>query len=196
MGSSLETRALSYKLVSVGFLYPEKLWKERMSALIEEFNQADSSIEPKEIKDISVFLSKDDSLEELQREHFRLFGPDPLCPLEITHWTKNGVFMQSRQMADIAGFYRAFGLDIDEGVRVDNFSVAFEFLSYLSIKTLHASEEGNDNHIKITESAMDKFRNEFVLPALKRFIKSVKTNSKARFYEAIGGLALKTNGGG
>src|SRR3989338_7762720 len=217
----LETRALIYKLVSVGFLYPDDVWQKRMLGLIEEFDKIG---EPSLISDfesniakIRRFLitphpthpsdgypalpqgeregvresSRGDNLTELQEEHFRLFGPDPVCYLDIAHWAQGDVFMQSRKMAEMAGFYRAFGLDMNEGLKIDNLSVAFEFLSYLCLKILHAENMGADNHIETTEKAMNSFRDEFVLPGLDRFVKSVRDNSKTGFYKVIGGLAKK-----
>ena len=196
----LEIRALIYKLVSVGFLYPDDAWQKRMLGLIEELDKIGDSSEATEffktIKDDfakihGFFLSSSNVLEELQEEHFRLFGPDPVCHLDIAHWAQGDVFMQSRKMAEMAGFYRAFGLDMNEGLRVDNLSVAFEFLSYLCLKILHAENVGADNHLETTEKAMNSFRDEFVLPGLDRFVQSIKTNSRTGFYEVIGILAKK-----
>ena len=194
----LEIRALIYKLVSVGFLYPDDVWQKRMLGLIEELDKIG---EPSLISDFESNIAKirrflspasgHSNLTELQEEHFRLFGPDPVCYLDIAHWAQGDVFMQSRKMAEMAGFYRAFGLDMNEGLRVDNLSVAFEFLSYLCLKILHAENMGADNHIETTEKAMNSFRDEFVLPGLDRFVKSVRDNSKTGFYEVIGGLAKK-----
>ncbi len=207
----LEIRSLVYKLVSVGFLYPDDVWQKRILGLIEEL---DNLIEYskateffKTVKDdiakIRSFLMYRNfnnfvvadlgrlNLTELQEEHFRLFGPDPVCHLDIAHWAQGDVFMQSRKMAEMAGFYRAFGLDMNEGLRVDNLSVAFEFLSYLCLKILHAENMDADNHIETTEKAMNSFRDGFVLPGLDKFVQSVRDNSKTGFYEVIGGLAKK-----
>ncbi|MBI3008538.1 MAG: molecular chaperone TorD family protein [Candidatus Omnitrophica bacterium] len=191
--------------------YPDDVWQKRILGLIEEL---DNLIEYskateffKTVKDdiakIRSFLMYRNfnnfvvadlgrlNLTELQEEHFRLFGPDPVCHLDIAHWAQGDVFMQSRKMAEMAGFYRAFGLDMNEGLKVDNLSVAFEFLSYLCLKILHAENMGADNHIETTEKAMNSFRDEFVLPGLDKFVQSVRDNSKTGFYEVIGGLAKK-----
>ncbi|GEM_PF-4102609 len=198
--ASLEIRALIYKLVSVGFLYPDEEWQKRMSGLIREFYQMENHSHTLDfennitgINKILLSFSVDKKvLEELQAEHFRLFGPDPLCPLEISHWTKgSNIFMQPRQMAEMAGFYKAFGLDMSENLEVDNLSVAFEFLSYLCLKLLNALNKCDDDNAEITEKAIDSFRIEFVLPGLKNFVESIKTNSKTGFYKELGELAQK-----
>lgn len=135
----------------------------------------------------SGFLYPDD--EKLKEEHFRLFGPNPLCPLDIVCYLSDNEFMQARIMADIAGFYRAFGLHIQEGLRVDNLSICFEFLAYLCLKKIYATEKGLDEKLKITDDAYNSFLNEFVLPALPKFLSALRKNTTSRFYQGLADLA-------
>jgi nitrate reductase assembly molybdenum cofactor insertion protein NarJ len=181
-----------------------------MLRLIQEFCQMKRSfgapdsfnVLERDVRKIHELLSEDGlgfqtaehvslSLEELQVEYIRLFGSDPLCSPDITHWTSGQAFMQSRRMADMAGFYRAFGLDIESGLKVDNLSVVFEFLSFLCLKILHALEKDKGEKVEITENALNSFRTEFVLPALGDFVKSIKDHSGTGFYEVVGELAEK-----
>lgn len=141
-------------------------------------------------KEISKgFLYPED--EELKSEHFRLFGPDPLCPLDITNYLSDDIFMQTRLMADISGFYRAFGLETKENLKVDHISICFEFLSYLCLKQLYAIEKGYDEKLKITEDAFHSFLSEFVKPALPKFLALLRERSNNKFYNRLAGLTEK-----
>lgn len=142
-------------------------------------------------KEISKgFLYPED--EVLQSEHFRLFGPDPLCPLDITYYLSDDIFMQAKLMADMAGFYRAFGLEMQENLRPDNLSICFEFLSYLCLKQLYAIEKGYDEKLKITEDAFHSFLNEFIKPALPKFLALLKERSTNKFYNELANLTQKS----
>lgn len=130
--------------------------------------------------------------EELKSEHFRLFGPDPLCPLDITYYLSDDIFMQTKLMADIAGFYRAFGLETKENLKVDHLSICFEFLSYLCLKQLYAFEKGYEEKLKITEDAFHSFFDEFIKPALPKFLTLLREHSRAKFYKGLADLTEKT----
>jgi nitrate reductase assembly molybdenum cofactor insertion protein NarJ len=69
----------------------------------------------------------------------------PACETEFSRQTF--VISRSQQMADIAGFYRAFGLDksADARERIDHISLELEFMAFLIAKaTLAASRDGDD----------------------------------------------------
>lgn len=127
--------------------------------------------------------------ERLQSEYFRLFGPDALCPLEITNYLSCNEFMQARLIADISGFYRAFGLSLKDNMRQDNLSVCFEFMSYLCLKQIYCINKGYDEKLRITESAFHSFLNEFIKPALPKFLSLIRQHSKSRFYKELADLA-------
>ncbi len=142
-------------------------------------------------KEISTeFLYPQD--EGLQGEHVRLFGSDPLCPLDMTYYLSEDIFMQAKLMANIAGFYRAFGLEVQENLKPDNLSICFEFLSYLCLKQLYAFEKGYEEKLKITEDAFHSFLNEFIKPALPKFLTLLREHSRAKFYKGLADLAEKT----
>ena len=74
--------------------------------------------------------------EEVRREHSRVFGftPPRECPPFETDFHANAEpFFHSQQMADVAGFYRAFGLNPPPG-RPDHIVLELEFMAFLQMK--------------------------------------------------------------
>ena len=122
-------RALAFRLVSAGFCYPDAAWRPRFEALLSAA-RASRAAPAGGLDKLEKALNAS-APSELEAQHFRLFGPAPVCPLELAfHATKdpNG---QSKTIADLAGFYKAFGVESQE--RADGLPAFLEFLAYLEI---------------------------------------------------------------
>ncbi len=63
------------------------------------------------------------------------------------------------EMADVAGFYKAFGVEVDPaGVRVDHITTELEFLNLLAVKeSIALQEEGEGEHSQICRDASRVF---------------------------------------
>lgn len=98
------------------------------------------------------------SLADLQADHRHTFGlTGSLC-----YETEIGLpheFRQSQELADIAGFYRAFGLAIGGPVRErpDHIAVELEFMHVVTLKQACALEAGSSEHAEICADAERKF---------------------------------------
>jgi putative dimethyl sulfoxide reductase chaperone len=82
---------------------------------------------------------------ELAVAHERLFTGDVrLPPYEGSY--EIDPFRQARQMADVAGFYRAFGADAHgpETERPDHAGTELEFLAFLGLRRLEAETGGDE----------------------------------------------------
>lgn len=88
----------------------------------------------------------DGALAELQACHDRLFGHAVrgACPLYELEYGRGEIIQQASELADIAGFYSAFGLELtrDGHERADHVSVQCEFMSALASREAYA--ERND----------------------------------------------------
>lgn len=91
----------------------------------------------------------------------RLFGPNltPDCPPYETEFRQTHIFQQAQALADIAGFYKAFGLDVSENAneRLDHLSVELEFMGYLCLKEGHALASGQEEGAEVCRDAQKKF---------------------------------------
>ncbi|HEX5009732.1 MAG TPA: molecular chaperone TorD family protein [Planctomycetota bacterium] len=85
--------------------------------------------------------------DELRAQHERVFGlvVSKECPPYETDWCPQtfSVF-RSQQLADVAGFYRAFGLQPsrDAPERPDHVALELEFMAWLLAKECHALQAG------------------------------------------------------
>ena len=63
------------------------------------------------------------------------------------------------EMADVAGFYKAFGVEVDpEGVRVDHITTELAFMNLLAVKeSIALHEEGEGEHAQICRDASRAF---------------------------------------
>jgi TorA maturation chaperone TorD len=82
---------------------------------------------------------------DLETEHDRVFGlvPTRECPPYETEYHSTGEpFFRAQQLADVAGFYRAFGLETSRTSpeRPDHLALELEFLAFLLLKKRLALE--------------------------------------------------------
>ena len=132
-------------------------------------------------------------LEELAAQHFRLFGPAPACPLELAfHFTRDAS-AQARTIADLSGFYKAFGVD-PEG-RADSLPTVLEFLAYLEIKRARAESRGWTAREKIARDAAFMLRSEIGLKAVGLFARRLAAAGAPDFYLQLSALCRTLMGG-
>jgi DMSO reductase family type II enzyme chaperone len=94
-------------------------------------------------------------------ENLELFGQDRAdsCPVYELGYLKGPLFMHTGQLADIAGFYKAFGLEVGESTkdRVDHISIEIEFMYFLALKEAHILKNGKTGELDICKDAQRKF---------------------------------------
>ncbi len=96
---------------------------------------------------------------KLREECARLFGNlrGAGCSPYETEFSNAHVFQRAQQMADIAGFYRAFGLEASaEGERTDHIAAELEFMHFLACKELYAAEN-DPAQVEVCREAQRKF---------------------------------------
>jgi DMSO reductase family type II enzyme chaperone len=100
-------------------------------------------------------------VEPLEVVYTRLFGhvAHGPVPLYETEYAGAPAWMQSSQLADLAGFYAAFGLRLDElaAERPDHLACECEFLAFLCLKEAFALEHGDQAMLEATAGARRSF---------------------------------------
>ncbi len=132
------------------------------------------------------------SLEGMERAHRRIFGLTPrgrVCPYG-TEYGREEIFQQAHQMADIAGFYLAFGLrpSPEEHERPDHVACELEFLGFLCMKEVHAADEGDREMFEVTRLARKRFLREHVGAFGRAFASSLVKEDPEGFFGAAGRL--------
>ena len=184
-------RAIALRLVSTGFGYPDKAWRARFDALLgaaRDVRAVPSGGLNKLEKALSAVPPP-----ELEAQHFRLFGPAPVCPLELAfHSTKdpNG---QAKMIADLAGFYKAFGVESQE--RADGLPAVLEFLAYLEIKRVHAEFNGWGEKRDIAVEASTALRKELVFKTVGVIARKLHAAGAPQFYLQLAALCRSLLGG-
>lgn len=104
--------------------------------------------------------------EALREQHDQIFGliaPKECPPYETEYYPTAETFARSQQLADVAGFYRAFGLEPSRTApeRVDHLALELEFLAFLLMKRRLAHAAADDprsaEHAEICDAAARDF---------------------------------------
>lgn len=131
--------------------------------------------------------------DDLSAAHLRLFGHSVrgACPLYEMEYGHGEIVQQAPQLADITGFYAAFGLEVvpEFHERADHVSVECEFMALLSAKEVYAAEHGDNEGGDIVRGAQRAFLEAHLgrwLPALCR---RIIDGDPAGFYSALARFA-------
>jgi len=175
-------RSRGYAVLSRGFLYPS-------SALLAEMTDFPAQLRCA-LADAGVDAAVDLHLEGLEQEYQDWFGGQvPACPPYETEYTASHVWMQTQQMADIAGFYRAFGMDTQmTGDRTDSLTAELEFMYILCMKEAIARNDGNQDGVTVCREAQAKFLHEHLAVWLPRFVARLEKGGADGFYLVLARL--------
>lgn len=115
----------------------------------------------------------------------------PDCPLHETEYMTQDIFRKSQAMADVAGFYRAFGVDgsEDERVRPDHAAAELEFMHLLAYKEAWAAARGEEEGLAVCRRAEEAFLRDHLgrwLPELGRRVEALAGETP---YAPVGRLA-------
>lgn len=163
---SIIRRAQIYRFLADAFLYPQESWLEDLPDLYPILKGIGiNNFQP------PTFTHRLNDLQEAHRRTFGLTGS--LC-----YETELGLpneYRQSQEMADISGFYRAFGFQMggDQRERPDHLATEMEFLYVLSLKEAYAVEQGIDEHVEVCVEARRLFLRDHLGNWISLFAQSI-----------------------
>ena len=143
-------RAQVYRFLADAFLYTTEDWTQDLPLLSEALRELNAPVLELEVSSPGAAA--------LRAEHRRVFGlTGSLC-----YETEYGLpheFRQSQELADLAGFYRAFGFTLGGPVheRPDHAAAELEFMYALTLKEAQAAESGFDDQVEVCADAERKF---------------------------------------
>lgn len=154
----LLSRAAVFRVLASGAIYPEASFKQR---ILQELSAVIHSAPALDYAQVTALANlrrvwADTDEDSLIKEYSRLFiGNDAIVPRETAY----GNTGRSAELADISGFYLAFGFDLREDQREvpDYLSVELEFYSLLLIKQAYALEQDWLDKFDITRNAAKAF---------------------------------------
>ena len=129
----------------------------------------------------------------LSDDFTRLFNPSvhANCPPYGTEYTAAHVFMRAQQLADVAGFYRAFGLRVAAGFRErpDHIASELEFMQVLTLKEARALARRERAHAGICRRAEARFLKEHLGRWLEPYAAKLAAAGGQGFYVRAAALA-------
>ena len=133
----------------------------------------------------SHLASKRFSLEDLEDEYQEVFGHtiSKHCPPYETEYGNIHLFRQSNVLADLGGFYNAFGVAPRDGMeRLEHISIQLEFLYLVTFKEAHALEAGKAEEAEICRQAHTAFFEDHIGKWAPIFVKRLVRQSKGGVY--------------
>jgi DMSO reductase family type II enzyme chaperone len=107
-----------------------------------------------------------------------------------TGYAPGTLVTNTNQLADMAGFYRAFGLDIapDQRDRADYLSTQIEFVSHLALQRAYLAEAGDESGVEIVTDARASFVEDHLGRWAPRFVAEVLGEVEEPFYRVLADL--------
>jgi len=154
---------------------------------------------PAEELDLSRFLSEaarpTDQLESEFVSVFGFVGCRECPPYETEYHRVEDVFFRSQQMADVAGFYRAFGLEPTtvSRERPDHLALELEFEAFLLLKKRLALEYSGDHsgaaeRASVCQSARETFFREHLSWWVPTFALGLRAKAQCGLYAELSRL--------
>jgi TorA maturation chaperone TorD len=126
----------------------------------------------------------------IRLDYDRIFGlvvPRECPPYETEYHRAGDAFFRAQQLADVAGFYRAFGVDpsASPSERPDHIRLELEFMALLAMKKRLAAHEGdttNEEHRSVCADAECKFFAEHLAWWVPSFAAGLRRKAECGFY--------------
>ncbi|HEX9710421.1 MAG TPA: molecular chaperone TorD family protein [Candidatus Thermoplasmatota archaeon] len=117
-------------------------------------------------------------------------GSAVISPFQ-TDYTSTHAFEQSRELADIGGFYRAFGLDASAGGvdRSDHLAAELEYLCVLAWHEAEGHASGDAERARVARDARDKFLREHAGRWFAEFAARCRERGAPALFAAAAALA-------
>ncbi|MFQ5918549.1 MAG: molecular chaperone [Thermoplasmata archaeon] len=135
---------------------------------------------------------REDDLEDLEvltAERLRLFEKGECPPYESSYRGETDP-LKDVLMADVAGFYRAFGL-IPSGELPDHLVSELEFVGLLCLQEARAVLAGDEGATAILRDALRKFMTDHLGRWVGRFRDEVQKKSRVRLYPLLADVLVE-----
>jgi TorA maturation chaperone TorD len=173
---------------------------EAASLLRKEYDESKrgaGEANPAGLSPEAVFGALDKQGEEIEamyRQTFGLANVTQTCPsCEIEYDPKQEMVYRCQRFADVAGFYRAFGVQVanQAGERIDHITTETEFLYLLQAKQVAALEAKNQEGYEVSRDAHREFFEQHVgwwVPAFSRLLSRAVPSG---FYHELADFTLE-----
>lgn len=202
-----QARSAAYSFIAIGFQYPSieivgsianpQQWAgwsivlKTLDSRIEKLFQSFGKNIRKEA--VLVTESTNGALDNLQCHYDKLFGHAVRgkCPAYEMEYGRNEIIRQAADLADLAGFYHAFGMESANGAnsRPDHITAECEFMSVLCSKEAHALMLDEEEKIDVSVNAERTFLKDHLAGWLPAFAHRIEEADYSTFYTSIAQFA-------
>lgn len=189
-------RSRVYEFISAAFSYPDAALLEFLKSRLPDTESCLAPLEDKASLEAMGNLRPgimSCSHDKLEREYMQTFGHtmSKECPPYEAEYNQSHIFQKSQTLADIGGFYRAFGLELAPNLndRLDYIGVELEFMQFLCLKEAYAVTRGHSQEqLALCREAQAKFLKEHLDQWVLGFTGALEEKAQGSFYAALGGL--------
>jgi len=179
-----------YGIISSAFKYPEDDLMEYLRESVGELAEAMEllSYEPETIEKGMAFANQgiNANADEIRRSFNEFYTGRKQASLDESEYD-TAIFYRHQRIADIAGFYGAFGFEIsvDAHMRPDFIGTELEFMCVLLLKRAYAIEQGWDEQVEICLEAERKFFSEHMEWWIPQLCETIRGASSCDFYRSL-----------
>ena len=184
-------RATLYRLCGAALGYPGPGRLEEVARLARAAAAVDRRFhEPLTTLADAAEVADDASL---AAEYVALFDGAVKCPPYEGAYGAPQIAGKSAQLADIAGFYTAFGLEPATGQPdvEDHIATELEFLSALAVKEAWALAEREEEHAEVSRNASATFLTDHLGRWAVLFARALETTTELPYYRAVATLLAR-----
>ena len=179
-----------YKILSLSLAYPEEQnWAliEKQLAMSRDLFGGELAKKVEQFR--LCFLKNQRSIERVQSDYLACFDVGRLISPYETEYISEKVSRKPFELADIAGFYTAFGFGVHETRRnkeaPDHISIELEFMAILEWKTEYAREKKEEENASIVSEAKLKFLQDHLLKWGFFYCKQISVSEGYDFYKSL-----------
>lgn len=176
--SRLLVTAAIYSLLSSSFTSDPKTIQKSINFLKKIFDRLGMTVESNLADNVINIIQSD---ENASSEYVRLFEMGVAPPCETTYTCIENMENRAYELADIAGFYRAFNVK-QAAATPDHIRAELEFMALMMVKELLAHENSNAAAAEICRDARRKFYVEHLSRWVGEWTKKVKENARKPLY--------------
>lgn len=183
-------QAFLYQFLSLAFSYPEDEALNKLEESLEDLAQSLGILQVSyDAASLGPVLTEARGrLLDLQGEYNSLFATSVKAPAWETAYELDKTARRAVELADIEGFYRAFGLNLTAPIEPDNLVAELEFLAVLLQKQLYALHQGSQEGAEICQDAHRKFLTDHLGRWYEVFVRRLHETSEDPYYRCMGGL--------
>lgn len=183
-------RANIYGLLSRAFAYPDEetieVLRNGAEVVVNQLDTLGLDGCLRQAALVFAEVARATSVDELHRHYNELFVGRRHCQFDESEFDK-AIFNRYQRLADVAGFYRAFGFDVsnESFQRADFIGTELEFMQVLLLKRAYAEEQGWNTETQTCVAAENIFIKEHLEWWVTSMCEGLREDKTCAFYTSL-----------